>query len=73
MNTINFTADLDEGRWCRVSCLACRHDRAHAAIALPFQMYVGSLDCDECYEPIVEYEHLGEYVVRLDGGRWRAA
>ena len=51
--------DLDEGRYLELGCLSCKQDiRATLSIAIPFQMYIAALDCDECGEQLLEFDIL---------------
>ena len=59
--TVQF--DPDEGRWVKVTCLACRNGLAVLEVARPFVMFHLSIDCCECGTELVRFDSLNDSLV----------
>ncbi len=50
--------DLDEGRFLKIGCMACRGESqsAYIRVASPIRAYWLSADCEDCGEVLFEFD-----------------
>ena len=53
---MTITTDLDEGRYCDVTCRTCGFHGATLRFAHPVRMYVVAIVCDECGDELVTFD-----------------